>query len=98
MIRSETNEKIDLEGHYPKTLFHIALFRMELRSHCTFFQSRISAIPEIRADLFLAISKTGMCWLTLSYFKAAYSVTFNLLILKTMFLFFKNTVKILKFR
>ena len=30
--------------------------------------------------------------------KAAYSVTFDLLILKIMFLFFKNTVKILKFR
>ena len=27
-----------------------------------------------------------------------YSVTFDLLILKIMFLFFKNTVKILKFR
>ena len=31
-------------------------------------------------------------------FKAAYSVTFDLLILKLFFLFFKNTVKILKFR
>ena len=31
-------------------------------------------------------------------FKAAYSVTFDLLILKIMFLFFKNAVKILKFR
>ena len=31
-------------------------------------------------------------------FKAAYSVTFDLLILKIMFLFFKNGVKILKFR
>ena len=30
--------------------------------------------------------------------KAACSVTFDLLILKIMFLFFKNTVKILKFR
>ena len=30
--------------------------------------------------------------------KAAYSVTFDLLILKIMFSFFKNTVKILKFR
>ena len=30
-------------------------------------------------------------------FKAAQSVTFDLLILKIMFLFFKNTVKILKF-
>ena len=26
-------------------------------------------MPEIRADLFLAISKTGMCLLTLSFFK-----------------------------
>ena len=31
-------------------------------------------------------------------FKAAYSVTFALFILEIMFLFFKNTVKILKFR
>ena len=30
--------------------------------------------------------------------KAAYSVTFDLLILKMVFLFFKNTVQILKFR
>ena len=34
-------------------------------------------------------------WLEL---KAAYSVTFDLFILEIMFLFFKNTVKILKFR
>ena len=33
-----------------------------------FFQGRISAMPEIRADLFLAISMTGMCSLTLSVF------------------------------
>ena len=32
------------------------------------------------------------------FLKAALSVTFDLLILKIMFLFFKNTVKILKFR
>ena len=31
-------------------------------------------------------------------FKAAQSVTFDLLILELMFLFFKNTVKKLKFR
>ena len=30
--------------------------------------------------------------------KAAYSVTFDIFILKIMFLFFKNIVKILKFR
>ena len=33
-----------------------------------------------------------------SILKAAYSVTFDLLILELMFLFFKNTVKKLKFR
>ena len=32
------------------------------------------------------------------FLKAAQSVTFDLLILKIMILFFKNTVKILKFR
>ena len=32
------------------------------------------------------------------YLKAAWSVIFDLLILKILFLFFKNTVKILKFR
>ena len=54
-----------LKGTTLKTPFHIALFRMKLRSHCTFFQGRISAMPEIRTELFLAISKTGMCLLTL---------------------------------
>ena len=53
-----------LKGTTLKTPFHIALFRMKLRSHCIFFQGRISAMPEIRTDLFLAISKTGMCFLT----------------------------------
>ena len=33
-----------------------------------------------------------------NYLKAAYSVTFDSLILEIKFLFFKNTVKILKFR
>ena len=58
-----------LKGTTLKTPFHIALFRMKLRSHCIFFQGRISAMPEIRANLFLAISKTGMCLLTLLVFK-----------------------------
>ena len=51
-----------------KTPFHIALSRMKLRSHCTFFQGRISVMAEIKADLFLEISKTGMCLLTSSFF------------------------------
>ena len=37
-----------------------------------FFQGRISAMPEIRTDLFLALSKTGMCLLTLSFLKTFY--------------------------
>ena len=43
---------------------------MKLRSltQIALFQGRISAMPEIRADLFLAISKTGMCLLTLAVF------------------------------
>ena len=58
-----------LKGTTLKTPFYIALFRMKLSSHCTFFQGRVSALPEIRADLFLAISKTGMCLLTSSFFR-----------------------------
>ena len=46
-----------LKGTTLKTPFHIALFRMKIRS-LHFFQGRISAMPETRADLFLAISKT----------------------------------------
>ena len=57
-----------LKGTTLKTPFHIALFRRKLRSHCTFFQGRISAMPLIRVDLFLTISKTGMCLVTLSVF------------------------------
>ena len=58
-----------LKGTKLKTPFHIALFRKDFRSHCTFFQGRNSAMPVIRADLFLAISKTGMCLLNISVFK-----------------------------
>ena len=71
-----------LKGTTLKTPFHVALFRMKVSKvakirnrynqvpHLTlhFLQGRISAMPEVRADLFLAISKTGMCLLTLSVF------------------------------
>ena len=60
--------KMDLEGHYPQNTISHCIIRMKLRSHCTFFQGRISAMPEIRADLLLAVSKTGMCLLKLSVF------------------------------
>ena len=66
MIRSETNEKIDLEGHYPRNTISHYITSNETY-HIALFQGRISAIPEVRADLFLGISKTGMCLLTLSF-------------------------------
>ena len=67
MIRLETNEKMDLEGHYPQNTISHYIFWNETQFTLHFFQGRISAMPEIRANLFLAISKTGMSLLT-SYF------------------------------
>ena len=52
-----------------KTQFHIALFERNSDHIALFFQGRISAMPEIRAELLLGVSKTGMCLLTLSVFK-----------------------------
>ena len=68
MIRSETNEKMDLEGHYPQITISHCIISNETQITLHFFQDRISAMPEIRTDLFLAISKTGMCLLTLYNF------------------------------
>ena len=64
MIRSETNEKMDLEGHYSQNTISHFIFSNKTKITLHFFQGRISAMPEIRADLFLAISKTGKCLLT----------------------------------
>ena len=68
MIRGETSEKMDLEGHYPQNTISRCIISNETQITLHFFQGRISAMPEIRADLFLAISKTGLCLLTLSVF------------------------------
>ena len=65
MIRSETGEKIDLEGHYPQNTISHCIISNETPITLHFFQGRISAMSEIRTDLFLAISKHGMCLLTL---------------------------------
>ena len=65
MIRSETNEKMDLEGHYPENTISHFIISNETQIALHFLQGRISGIQEIRTDLFLAISKTGMCLLTL---------------------------------
>ena len=48
---------------------HFTLHYFETHITLHFFQGRISAMPEIRADLSLAVSKAGMCLLTLSVFK-----------------------------
>ena len=65
VIRLETNEKMDLEGHYPQNTISHCIISNETQITLHFFQGRISAMPEIRTDLFLAISKTGICLLTL---------------------------------
>ena len=69
MIKSETNEKMDLGGHYPPNTISHCIISNKTQITMHLFQGRFSAIPEIRADLFLAISKTGMCLLTSSLFK-----------------------------
>ena len=68
MIRLETNEEMDLEGHYPQNTISHCIISKETQITLHFFQGRISAMPEIRNDLFLEISKTGMCLLTLYFF------------------------------
>ena len=67
MIRSEWNEKMDLEGHYPQNTISHCIISNETQITLDFFQDRISTTPEIRADLFLAIFKFGMSLLTLSF-------------------------------
>ena len=68
MIRSETNEKMDLEGHYPQNTISHCIISNETQFTLHFIRGSISAMPDIRADLFLAISKTGMCLLTWLFF------------------------------
>ena len=60
---------MDLKGHYPQNAISHCIISNETQITLYFFQCRISEMPEIRADLFFAISKTGMCLLTLTDFK-----------------------------
>ena len=64
MIRSETKEKMDFKVHYPQNAVSHGIISNENQISLHFFQGRISAMPDIRADLFLAITKTGMRLLT----------------------------------
>ena len=59
---------MDLEGHYPQNTISHCIISNETQITLHFFQGRISAMPQRRADLFLTISKTGMCLLTLLVF------------------------------
>ena len=69
MIRSDTNEKMDLEWNYTQNTISHCIVSNETQITLHVFQGRISAMPEIRADLFLAKSKTVMCLLISSFFK-----------------------------
>ena len=55
--------------HCPQNTISHCIISNETQITLHFFQGRLSAMPEVRADLFLAISKTGMCLLTSSFFK-----------------------------
>ena len=59
---------MDLEGHYPQNTISHGIILNETQITLHFFHGQISAMPLIRANLLLAISKTGMCLLTLSVF------------------------------
>ena len=52
---------MDLERHFPKTTISHCIISNETQITLHFFEGRISAMLEIRADLILAISETGMC-------------------------------------
>ena len=45
---------MDLEGHYPQNSISLCIILNETQITLHFFQGRISAMPEIRTDLFLA--------------------------------------------
>ena len=59
---------MDLEGHYPQYTISHCIISNETQITLHFFQGRNIAMPEIGADLVLAVSKTGMYLLTLSLF------------------------------
>ena len=59
---------MDLEGHYPQNTISHCIISNGTQITLYFFQCRISAMPAMRADLFLAISKTRMCLLTLTFY------------------------------
>ena len=67
---------MDLEGHYTQNTISHCIISNETQITLHFFHSRISAMPVIRTDSFLAISKTRMSLLTL-YFSNVLLVWFS---------------------
>ena len=63
------NVKMDPEEHYPQSTISHCIISNETQITMHFFQGLISAMPEMTAGLFLAISNTGMCLLTSRCFK-----------------------------
>ena len=63
------NAKMDPKGHYPQNTISHCIISIKTQITMHFFQGRISVMSEIRAGLFLKISKTGMCVLISLYFK-----------------------------
>ena len=60
---------MDLEGHDPQNTISHCIISNGSQITLFFFQGRITAMPEIKPDLFLVIFKTGICLLfTLSVF------------------------------
>ena len=64
VIRSETKEEMDFKVHYPQNTISHCIIPNETQITLHFLLGRISAMPDIGADLFLAISKNGMWLLT----------------------------------
>ena len=58
-MRLETNEKMDLDGHYPQNTISHCIISNETQITLHFFQGQISAIPVIQADLFYDWSVFG---------------------------------------
>ena len=59
---------MDHEGNYPLNTISHCIISNETQITLHFFQGQISDMPEVKNDLFFAISKTGMCFLTLYNF------------------------------
>ena len=65
---------MDLEGHCPQNTISHSIILSETQITVHFFQGRISAMQDKGAHILVAISKTGMCLLTLSVFYKHFTI------------------------